>query len=187
MPVEGFVNENSYYIPLKENFEDSTQNNSSSVSIDLLDPNNVFELQNSVSDKLNTYETKYSRYIKCQDSSTSQNLKPRCTNDDTFTNVTISYNDLLKSIDKLNSSYVKQKKVKENNSEENYQKTMETISKQYAEMINLRKRLDKQLSDLQYNLKNNKESPKKRLDSTILGYILWVILASCLIYYIFYH
>jgi len=192
MPIEGFVQQDSFYIPLQgggEGFQDSSSPSGNAPanqsSIDLLDPNNVFELQNTVSDKLNKYQIQYSRYMKCQDPSTSQNMNPACTNDDNFENVTVSYYDLMNSIDTLNSSYVNQKKVAENNSQENYQKTMALVTSQYAEMVALRKNLDRQLAQLQYNLQNNKESPKRRLDSMILGYILWIILATCLIYFVF--
>ena len=182
MSIEEFVNENNYYVPLKENFQGSMTPISGSIS--LTDPNNIFELQNSVSDKLNVFQTKYARYIKCQDPSTSQNLNPVCNNNDNFENITVSYNDLLNSIDKLNSSYEKQIKVNENMNEEQFKKTMEKIQSQYREMTELRRQLDNQLANLQYNLENGKESPKQRLDSTILGYILWIILATCLIYFV---
>ena len=183
MSIEEFINENDFFIPLRgvPLVEVFSQNQ----SISLTDPNNVFELQNAVSDKLNKFQTNYGRYIKCQDPSTSSNLKPACGNKDNFNNVTISYYDLLDAIDKLNGSYAEQKKVAKAMDEKTFQDTVATITAEYAEMIELRKTLDAQLAALQYNLKNGPESPKQRLDSTIFGYVLWIILATCLIYFVF--
>ena len=156
-------------------------------SISLTNPNNIFELQNKVSDNLNRFQTTYARYLRCQEPDTAQNVNPSCdpNGKDSFTQVTISYNELLQTIDDLNNSYKKQQKTNKLVNEPTYNANAHNFDDEYNSMILLRNDLEQKLNKLKYELQNGPGSPKRLLDSAILANTLWIILASCLIYFIF--
>lgn len=183
MTIEGFVQEGRYYVPL-EGFTSQPASTSQANTISLTNSQNVFALQNAVSDHLNDFQTNYARYVKCSDPSTSGNVNPACGNDDTFQTVTISYYELMDAIHKLNDSYQNQALTNDSNQNE-YLSQIAEVQQKYEEMRKMREEMEKTLAKLQYDMKNGPESPKQMLDTTIFGYVLWVILATCLIYFIF--
>jgi len=55
----------------------------------------------------------------------------------------------------------------------------------YTDLVKMRSDLDKQLELLYKNMSNEPESSTRMLESNIYANTLWIILATCLLYYIF--
>ena len=156
--------------------------------ISLTDPSNVFVLQNSMSNNLNNFQAKYARYIRCQGPpSYSQVTDPPCDVDggDSFDSLNIAYQSLLSSINDLSGSFATQV---QNNSAETplqYDVSGAQIPIDYASILKLRQELDLKLRELQVQYNGGPNTSVRLLESTMFANTLWVILASCLVYYIF--
>jgi len=153
--------------------------------ISLTEPSNIFSLQNAVSNNLNTYQTTYSRYVRCQDPNTNpQVMDPSCNGQDSLTSLNNAYQSLVLSLNDLSGALATQYNT---NAETplQYQIETEKIPIDYAAMIQLRNDLDKQLQELQMQYQGGAGTSTQLLESAMFGNTLWVILASCLVYYIF--
>lgn len=159
------------------------------LSTSLTDPSNVFILQNKVSDDLNSFQTKYSRYLQCQDSRFANSVNPKCdlAGKDSFQNVTKSYNTLLSSIKQTKAAIDNNIKDQAVVNPVKYNSNKEDILIKHHDLSKLRKQLDLKLEELYNEMDKGAETSIKRLDSTIYANTLWVILASCLVYYVFVH
>jgi len=154
------------------------------VPISLTDPSNVFSLQDAVSDNLNTFQTKYARYMRCQNPNTV--ASPPCDVDgtDSLSSLNVAYQSLLTSIQDLSNSFVNQVTIGGTTPQEN-DKISKKIPIEYKQVLNLRSKLDDQLQSLYNQVNNVPDSPKTQLESAIYINTLWIILATCLLYYIF--
>jgi hypothetical protein len=159
------------------------------LSSSLTDPSNVFILQNKVSDDLNSFQTQYSRYLQCQDSRFASSVNPKCdlAGKDSFQNVTKSYNTLLSSIKETKSAFDSNIKDQTVVNPIKHDLNEEEILIKHHDISELRKQLDLKLEELYNEMDKGAETSIKRLDSTIYANTLWVILASCLVYYVFVH
>lgn len=163
-------------------------NQSSSLTnpINLTNPSNMFAKQNAVSDNLNNFQTSYARYVRCQDPNTnSQVTDPPCdvNGQDSLYSLNTAYQSLLTSINDLSGSFPGQLKT---NAETplQYQEETEQFPMDYASMIKLRKDLDEQLRELNIQYNGGSGTSVKMLESAAFANTLWIVLASCLVYYI---
>tara|TARA_B100001287_G_scaffold276862_1_gene290290 strand:+ start:26375 stop:26890 length:516 start_codon:yes stop_codon:yes gene_type:complete len=143
----------------------------------------VFELQNAVSDNLNKFQTKYSRYIRCQNEDTAKKVDPPCqlTTDDSFSSLNDAYVDLFTSLHELEGVYDTQTTINGKTADV-YKKNVEEIENNHEEVLKLRKDLDKKLQYIQEN-KDIRTAPIYRmLHSRTLINTLLVILFFYLVY-----
>jgi hypothetical protein len=148
----------------------------------LTEPNNVFEMQNNVSDELNDFQKQYARYIKCQNPDTRENINPPCDFDgsDNFQELTNAYNRLYKSLDEMKEVYGDQ--VNDGKTNENYEKDEEELEEFYNTMRKMRTDLDKKLLYIQNQADTETSPVYRRLNSQILINTLLLILLVYLIY-----
>ena len=155
---------------------------SQNTGIYLTAPNNIFELQNDVTNKLNEFEEKREHYIKCKDN-TIPSSSFACTNID-FSNVEQAYGNFYLALDKLENAMKAQGQSDPNAiSEKQYNLNLVEIDNKYNQLKTMRKNLDMQLSEYQRTAINNNE-PQLRLKASQFIYMLSVIAIFCLIYYI---
>lgn len=152
----------------------------------LLKPKNVFDMQNNVSDGLNEFQEKYSRYVRCQNDNTAQHVDPPCdlNGSDSFVQLNDAYKNLHDSLDGLNNVYDSQ--VKDNKSNEIYQENQEEIDEVYDNLLKLRSKLDKKLAYIQENADTRTAPVYRMLQSRILINTLLTILLLYLIYILFF-
>jgi hypothetical protein len=148
----------------------------------LTELNNVFEMQNNVSDELNDFQKQYARYIKCQNPDTRENINPPCDFDgsDNFQELTNAYNRLYKSLDEMKEVYGDQ--VNDGKTNENYEKDEEELEEFYNTMRKMRTDLDKKLLYIQNQADTETAPVYRRLNSQILINTLLLILLVYLIY-----
>ena len=148
----------------------------------LTEPNNVFEMQNNVSDELNDFQKQYAGYIKCQNPDTRENINPPCDFDgsDNFQELTNAYNRLYKSLDEMKEVYGDQ--VNDGKTNENYEKDEEELEEFYNTMRKMRTDLDKKLLYIQNQADTETAPVYRRLNSQILINTLLLILLVYLIY-----
>jgi hypothetical protein len=144
-------------------------------------PKDVFKMQNIVSNNLNTFQTKYSRYVRCQNENTAKNVDPPCalTKDDGFSSLTDAYLNLYTSMNTLEKVYDKQSTINGKTTAA-YKKNSEEIDDNYLEVVSLRKDLDKKLKYIQEN--SNTSPALRMLNSRLLINTLLVILLIYLVY-----
>jgi hypothetical protein len=162
------------------------QSSSLTNPISLTNPTNIFALQNAVSDNLNSYQTSYARYVRCQDPNTNPQVSdPQCdvNGQDSLYSLNTAYQSLLTSINDLSGSFANQIKI---NAETplQYQQESEQFPMDYASMLKLRVELDEQLRELNIQYNGGSGTSVKMLESAAFANTLWIILASCLVYYI---
>ena len=149
-------------------------------------PNNVFEMQNKVSDDLNVMQDKYSRYIRCQNEETANDVSPPCdlNGSDSFRKLSGVYDNLYSSLDNLQNVYDKQ--VIDGKSNESYKKDERKMKKRYEKIRKMREKLDNQLKAINENVDHRTSPSKRNLESRILINTLLLILLVYLIYIIFF-
>jgi len=146
-------------------------------------PKDVFKMQNNVSNNLNTFQTKYSRYVRCQNEDTANKVDPPCalTKDDSFGSLTDAYVDLYSSMNTLENVYEKQSTIngKTNSA---YEQNKGELDGNYKEVVSLRKDLDKKLKYIQENSNLGTSPALRSLNGRILINTLLVILLVYLVY-----
>jgi len=155
-------------------------------SLSLVDPSNVFLLNNDILNNLNAYEAKYSRYLRCQNDQLAKNVTPACDQygADGYASLEQSYANLISSIDVV-ANTIPEQTTKHAVSPNEYNKTEKDIKSTYKDILRLRRDLDQKLQNLYNEYNANPESVQAQLNSGIYANTLWTILASCLLYYIF--
>jgi chromosome segregation ATPase len=150
----------------------------------LSEPNNLFTLQNNVTNQMNVFEETKNRYLRCNDPNTSSQVNPACSNKDVFSEVTIAYDNLKTSIDSLDGAMnANGQQNTDAISETGFNDNITQINTKYTNLKDIREKLDKQLVELQNHMSPQNE-PDLQLRSTQFIYLLSVIAVFCLIYYI---
>ena len=178
--------EGGYYTALHENFQDPGSIPLPPMS--LTDPSNIFQLQNAISDNLNQFETTYSRYMRCQDPNVVQQVQPDCDVDgrDSFTSLQSAYTSLLTSMKNMDSAMKTQIHTDPNTeTNQEFQKNAKEIPTDYASIVQFRNNLDRQLQLLYLQMEKTTDTSASDLISAKYMNTLWIILATCLLYYIF--
>lgn len=147
----------------------------------LKEPVDLFEQDNILSDKLNDFNTRYSRFIRCQDVSASQTMYPACNKFDTFINVQKSYQSLLSTIHDISNTLVSQELL--GTTTEESAENQDDILSTYAAIREQRLQMDNILARLYSEQKAGPASSEKQVKQAMYANTLWVILASCLIWY----
>jgi hypothetical protein len=155
----------------------------SSETASLNAPKNVFKMVNNVSDNFNKFQTKYSRYLRCQNTDTAKNVQPPCelSSDDNLASLTDAYIDLHKSLDDVENVYNKQSTI-DGKTSEDFEKHMDELDINYNEVKNIRKDLDDKLRFIQENKDTRIGPAYKKLNSRILINTILVIILFYLIY-----
>jgi len=146
-------------------------------------PNDVFEKVNTVSDNFNTFQTKYARYLQCQNKETAENVNPPCalSSDDNLTALSEAYIELFKSLDDVENVYKNQTKI-DGKTKDDYDNNMEELDINYNAVKHIRKDLDDKLRYIQENKDTRIGPAYKRLNSRILINTILVIILFYLIY-----
>ena len=149
----------------------------------LINPEDVFKLQNEVSDNLNSFQTTYSRYFRCQNEDTAKKVDPPCklTTEDSFSSLNDAYVDLFTSLDALENVYEKQTNINGKTTSV-YKKNVEELENNHEDVINLRKDLDKKLRFIQEHKDSKTAMVYRMLHSRTLINTLLVILFFYLVY-----
>jgi len=171
---ENFQQIGGYYTPVK--------------GTNLTDPSNIFLLQNTVTNNLVDFENTYGRYVRCQYPATQSNVNPPCHVDtsDSFDHLYVVYDKLLGSIIDLSNALTTNQNQNQNHlTPEQYNQNIPLIQQNYINVLNLRTSLDAQLQKLNAERANASGTSGRLLESAAFANSLWVVLASCLIYYVF--
>jgi len=149
----------------------------------LTKPKDVFKMVNKVSDNFNTFQTKYARYLRCQNEETAENMNPPCalSSDDNLTSLTDAYIELFKSLDDVENVYASQS-TKDGKTNEDYDKHMEELDINYNAVKDMRKDLDDKLRYIQENKDTRNGPAYKRINSRILINTILIIVLFYLIY-----
>jgi len=151
-------------------------------------PENVFDKQNEISDELNEFQTRYSRYLRCQNEDTADLVDPPCDLNgiDNFSNLQNAYKKLYSSMDGMTKVYDKQTKIG-GKKVEVYNENEEQLDENYDNVLKLRNDLDNRIRFLQ-EYSNGAISPSFRMLNRVnLINLLLVILSISLIYYLLFH
>ena len=151
-------------------------------STDLFDDNQ--HLYNS----FKSYNTAYSNYVKCVENTYNPNTTPQY--DSSYNNSTFSSTACAKPAQNLNTSYTdlitQISKVNSTASEiQGNLNSIDDIKKNQYNNQTLRSELDLKLQDL-YSIQNSlPDMNQKSVDSTTFAFLLWSILASSMLLYVF--
>jgi hypothetical protein len=164
----------------------------------------------NVFDEIVDLDLRYAKYIQCNDPNMNPNNQLRCTPDDmNAETINTAYKKLMGDNITYQQWLVKQNKrpspasLKEYTeyssktgslrnalnvktiSKEEYNKNLSHIIKKHEEILNLRHELDMKTEEL-YNINNPVYNDQKtKYDASVYSGILWSILASSLLYYVF--
>ncbi len=132
---------------------------------------NLFDLEKNVIDEINNFNTIYYEYVRCKASGTITCLE---TDDDIITAST----SLNNAIDTLKTEY---ENAGITGSSSTFSANHQDIKTKSQEIDNLRRTLDSKMESI---LKGNIEV-KKELDSTVYAGIMWSVLATSLLFFVF--
>lgn len=138
-------------------------------------PTDLFAADNVLSDKLNDFQSRYARFIRCEDT------PDICTESDTFVNVQRSYQSLLTTITNLEQSLETQ--TLDGVSPEKNANDDEEILQIYAALRAQRQQMDLLMKKLHSESTGGSASSQEQLKQAMYANTLWIILASCLIWY----
>jgi hypothetical protein len=154
--------------------------------ISLTNPENIFQMDNSISDSLNNFQIRYARYMQCQDPRFAASVSdPSCNTNttDSFEKVEIAYNTLMKAMQNVNTALVKQEYSGISNKQ--YDACYNEILTNYKDIVALRKKLDEQYFELKTEKSAGKDTSIAKFESAVYVNTLWIILATILIYFVF--
>jgi len=158
---------------------------SSPATANLEHPQNVFNMQNQISDNLNKFQIRYSRYLRCQNEDTAKDVKdPQCDLNtiDNFSELQSAYDALYKSMDSVNNVYTEQY-TKNGVTNDTYNTNEIQIEQTSEDVTEMQEKLDAKLKFIQEQLVNQTNSPRRMLESRQLINTLLIIVVLCVIYY----
>ncbi len=185
MSFSNYHQEGGYYTALHENFQEEVPVMAEPHPMSLTDPSNIFQLQNAISNNLNGFETTYSRYMRCQDPNI---LEPDCdvNGRDSFTSLQRAYTSLLTSMKDMDAAMKNQIHTDPNSkTNQEFEKNAKEIPTDYESIVQFRNNLDRQLQLLYLQMEKTTDTSASDLIRTKYMNTLWIILATCLLYYIF--
>jgi hypothetical protein len=158
-------------------------------------PRNVFALEQNLMKNVVDFETRYARYLRCGDPNVSSNVtNPVCdlNTTDSYASLTNSYDNVMISINDLNSALNNISNSPSgaitNNMHDDIKANITGVTDKtvnmYDQIIALRAKLDSKLDQLYNEQKAGPESSAMKLDAARYANTLWIILASCLLYYV---
>lgn len=155
---------------------------SSPATAGLTYPHDVFSMQNEVSDNMNTFQTKYARYVRCQNENTAQNVEPPCNlnGEDSFGELSRAYDNVYSSLEDMETVYDKQSKT--GKTDETYEANTVEIEDLHAQILEVRQSLDDKLRYIQEQSDTRTASVYRMLRGRTLINTLLVILLIYLVY-----
>ena len=98
---------------------------------------------------MNTFQTKYARYVRCQNENTAEKVEPPCdlTGDDSFVELSQAYDNVYSSLEDMETVYDKQSKTGKANA--TYNANAEEIEDLHAQILEVRQSLDEKLRYIQ--------------------------------------
>ena len=149
--------------------------------LNLTQPKSMFAEDNLLSDKLNDFQNRYARYIRCQDNATADTVNPSCSPSDSFVNVQRSYQSLLTTMQDMDHMLTTQ--PRDGTTPEKSAEQGDEILHTYQAIREQRKQLDLMLQRLYSEKQSSPETSAEQLKQSMFANTLWVILASCLVWY----
>ena len=150
-------------------------------------PRDVFKMQNNVSDTLNKFQIRYSRYLRCQNSETADKVSdPPCDLNtiDSFSELTSAYKQLYNSLDEVETVYNTQSNIG-GVTNEAYKENLKKLKDEYEKVNDIRESQDKQVRFIQDQLQpTGKNNPEQLLITRKLFNMVLVIIALSMLYYI---
>ena len=145
-------------------------------------PHDVFAMQNKVSQHMNTFQTKYARYVRCQNENTAEKVEPPCdlTGDDSFVELSQAYDNVYSSLEDMETVYDKQSKTGKTNA--TYNANAEEIEDLHAQILEVRQSLDEKLRYIQEQSDTRTAPIYRMLRGRTLINTLLVILLIYLVY-----
>lgn len=152
----------------------------------LTDPKSVFQMQNEISDNLNKFQTRYGRYLRCQNEKTAKTVTdPPCDLNtiDSFSELKNAYEVLYKSMESAETVYADQS-TKDGVTNDAYSENKVVLEETYNNITETQQRLDAKLKYIQEQLKHDgKNSSIRMLESRQLINMLLIVIICCIIYY----
>jgi hypothetical protein len=126
--------------------------------------------------------------MRCQDPNVYQQVQPECNvnGQDSFTSLQAAYMSLsmsMKDMDTAIKTQIHTDPDAETNQE--FQKNAAEIPTDYESIVRFRNNLDRQLQLLYLQMEKSTNTSESDLISAKYMNTLWIILATCLLYYIF--
>jgi hypothetical protein len=141
----------------------------------------MFVEDNLLSDKLNDFQNRYARYIRCQDDRTADTVNPSCSPSDSFVNVQRSYQSLLTTMQDIDHMLTTQ--PRDGTTNEKSEEDGDEMLRMYQTIRQQRKEMDLMLQKLYSEKQSSPETSAEQLKQSMFANTLWVILASCLVWY----
>lgn len=131
---------------------------------------------------MNTFQTKYARYVRCQNENTAEKVEPPCdlTGDDSFVELSQAYDNVYSSLEDMETVYDKQSKTGKANA--TYNANAEEIEDLHAQILEVRQSLDEKLRYIQEQSDTRTAPIYRMLRGRTLINTLLVILLIYLVY-----
>ena len=131
---------------------------------------------------MNTFQTKYARYVRCQNEDTAEKVEPPCdlTGDDSFVELSQAYDNVYSSLEDMETVYDKQSKTGKANA--TYNANAEEIEDLHAQILEVRQSLDEKLRYIQEQSDTRTAPIYRMLRGRTLINTLLVILLIYLVY-----
>ena len=175
------TNDDGYYSAITNNANIIAKNDPT------LSKNKIFFLENKVMNNINDFNVKYSRYTRCNDNTKVRDAvnDPPC-NDliDTYSNLDDSYKSVISSINDLKGSIVGPAKTDPSKYDVSYNDII-TKYEGVNGILKMRSDLDTKLQRLYDERNGGSESSIAQLEATRYAGMLWTILATIMLYFIF--
>lgn len=142
----------------------------------------IFDLEQKLFDSLNKFNTTYAYYMRCTKGKPELD-KTSCPQKNVHQDdVKRAYNKVNKNINVFNKAVTYLNNV---DSPKSYDKSYNTIKREYEQVVSLRADLDQKMKEILGTYDSVYANNKLEYDSAIYSSILWSVLATSLIYYVF--
>lgn len=159
----------------------------------------IFDLEKKLIEKINIFYAKYAEYVRCNrdiptqdnygvntyhNATTNINIRTRCTTNITSDQVDSAFGDVKTSADALRTASTSIGSTGGTDNEEFTRKYNEILDK-YSNNLKLRGELDLKLKEIFKTDDSKFNESKLQYDSAMYTGIVWTILATSCLYYVF--
>ena len=142
----------------------------------------IFDLEKKLFDSLNKFNTVYAYYMRCTKGKPELDKTSCPTKKVQSNDVQDAYNRVNKRINAFNTAISHLNNV---NPPSSYNKSYDSIKNEYNQVTSLRADLDQKMKEILGTYDSMYAMNKLHYDSTIYTGILWSVLATSLVYYVF--
>ena len=144
---------------------------------------NIIVIEHDILRQMNDFNMKYANYVRCGDPAIQKSDKRECSKKAMAKKKT----DLEKSYTTLSKTIVKAQKSIKTLKPLNYKfdASFNALLKMDAEVLKERRDLDTKMGELYKNRNSISSIYQSQLDSTVYAGMLWTILATSMVYFIF--